>query len=102
MSTSPNVNPEGPAPPPPGEARAEDSQQLSNWVNGWAPLLVVLLYPVSIMPAYVAMLVLRRRGIDLYAAYEVFYWPVLWVLENVPLFRYINDLVEPVLRGLVK
>jgi hypothetical protein len=97
-----NVNPEGSVPPPPGEAKAEDSQRWSNWGSGSILLLVVILYPLSIMPAYVTMLVLRRRGIDLSVAYDVFYWPVLWVLENVPLFRHINDLIEPVLRGFVK
>jgi hypothetical protein len=106
MSAGPSLNPDASALPPPDETAPEGSQRLSNaarWSSGGWPLLVlVILYPVSIVPAYVALLVLRRRGIDLSPAYDVFYWPVLWVLQNVPLFRQINDVIEPALRGLVK
>jgi len=63
-------------------------------------LAIALIYPLSIIPAYVALLLLRSRGIDLIAPYESFYWPVLWVLRNVEWARRLSDLIEPGLRRL--
>jgi hypothetical protein len=105
MSADPSINPKAPEIPPPEGTGAEGSQRSSSpasWFSGWTLLVLVLLYPLSIMPAYVVLLMLRRGGIDLYAGYETFYWPVIWVLQNVPVFRRLNDLIEPVLRGLVR
>ena len=67
-------------------------------VRWW--IVIALAYPLSIMPAYVALLLLRSRGIDLYEAFEIFYWPVLWLLRNVGWARRLNDLIEPALRAL--
>jgi hypothetical protein len=63
---------------------------------------LLVIYPLSMIPAYVVLLVLRRHGIDLYPAYEVFYWPIMWLLRNVDLMRRLNDVIEPLLRGLVR
>jgi hypothetical protein len=105
MSAGPPINSEAPAIPPPEGTRAEGSQRSSSpagWFSGWTLFVLFLLYPLSIMPAYVVLLVLRSHGIDVYATYETFYWPVIWVLRNVQVFRYLNDLIEPALRGLVR
>jgi len=105
MSAGPFVNPETSALPPPEESRREGSQRPSNWTSGsigWGLMGLFVIYPLSIMPAYVTMLMLMRRGIDLYAPYRIFYWPIIWLLDNVALLRRLNDLIEPVLRGLVK
>ena len=67
-------------------------------VRWW--IVIALAYPISIMPAYVALLLLQSRGIDLYGLYEIFYWPVIWVLKNVEWARRLDDLIEPVLRRL--
>jgi hypothetical protein len=63
-------------------------------------LAIALIYPLSIIPAYVALLLLNSRGVDLIAPYESFYRPVLWVLRNVEWARRLNDLIEPALRRL--
>ena len=63
-------------------------------------LAIAIIYPLSIIPAYVALLLLSSRGVDLIAPYESFYWPVLWVLRNVEWARRLNDLIEPALRRL--
>jgi|HubBroStandDraft_4_1064222.scaffolds.fasta_scaffold1816016_1 hypothetical protein len=63
-------------------------------------LAIALIYPLSIIPAYVALLLLSSRGVDLTAPYEFFYWPVLWILRNVEWARRLNDLIEPALRHL--
>jgi hypothetical protein len=63
-------------------------------------LAIALIFALSIIPAYVALLLLSSRGVDLIAPYESFYWPVLWVLRNVEWARRLNDLIEPALRHL--
>ncbi len=80
------------------DSAGEDSQPMLSMFSyfRWLPV-VALAYPLSIMPAYVVLLLLRNRGIDLYAPYEVFYWPVIWVLRNVEWARRLNDLIEPML-----
>jgi hypothetical protein len=88
-----NATPEGPQHP-------KDSQ--GRGLLGWFLFAVFIVYPLSIMPAYVALLLLRSRGIDLYAPYESFYWPIIWVLENVEWARRLNNTIEPLLRGLVR
>jgi hypothetical protein len=65
----------------------------------WAPA-IFLVYVLSIMPAYVVVLWLRSRGIDLYAPFEVFYWPVIWLIRNVDWARRLDSWIEPVLRRL--
>jgi hypothetical protein len=106
MSAGADVNPETSAPrqseatrPPEGSER---SSTWTSWAIGWALVSLFVIYPLSIIPAYVALLVLRRHGIDFYAPYEVFYWPIIWLLRNVALLRRLNDLIEPLLRGLVR
>jgi hypothetical protein len=105
MSAGADVNPETSATRPSDAARHEGSERSSTWASwaiGWTLMSLVVIYPLSIIPAYVVLLVLRRHGIDLYPAYEVFYWPVIWLLRNVALLRSLNDLIEPLLRGLVR
>jgi hypothetical protein len=63
-------------------------------------LFIVVTYALSIMPAYVIMLLLRSHGIDLFAFFQVFYWPVIWLIDNVSWARRLNGWIEPVLRGL--
>jgi hypothetical protein len=63
-------------------------------------LAIALVYPLSIIPPYVVLLLLSSRGVDLTAPYQSFYWPVLWVLRNVEWARRLNDLIEPALRHL--
>jgi hypothetical protein len=84
--------------PPPVNAFNEVKQPHFALVHyvAWLPLI----YLLSMIPAYVGMLLLRSRGIDLFAPYEFFYWPVLWVLRNVGWARRLDDLIEPVLRRL--
>jgi hypothetical protein len=67
-------------------------------VRWW--IILALAYPISIMPAYVALLLLQSGGIDLYGAYEIFYWPVIWVLTHVGWARRLDALIEPLLRHL--
>ena len=84
------------------DGAAEDSRPSVLWslLNARWLMVIALIYPLSIMPAYVVLLLLRSRGIDLYDAYESFYRPVLWVLRNVEWARRLNDLIEPALRHL--
>jgi hypothetical protein len=98
-----------PSPPepesnPPKNATPEDPQRSKDsagWgLMSWFLFAVFIIYPLSIMPAYVALLLLRSRGIDLYTAFESFYWPVLWVLRNVEWARRLNNQIEPLLRRL--
>jgi hypothetical protein len=81
-----------------GEDDRESGFSLLQYVRWWP--VIALLYPLSIMPAYVALLVLRSQGIDLYVSFEVAYWPVLWVLRNFEWARNLNNLIEPLLRRL--
>ena len=85
--------------PPEGAPR---SSIWGSWAIGWMLVTLLVIYPLSMIPAYVVLLVLRRHGIDLYPAYEVFYWPIMWLLRNVDLMRRLNDVIEPLLRGLVR
>jgi hypothetical protein len=58
MSASPPINPEAPATPPPEGTGAEGSQRSSSpagWFSGWTLFVLFLLYPLSIMPAYVVL-----------------------------------------------
>jgi hypothetical protein len=79
---------------------AEDSRPSVLWallnVRWW--IVIAIIYPLSIMPAYVVLLLLRSRGIDLYDSFEMIYRPILWVLRNVTWARRLNDLIEPALR----
>jgi hypothetical protein len=105
MSDVPSGNAEALETPSPEEPRPEGSPRSSSRASGaigWTVASLLVIYPLSIMPAYVALLVLRRRGIDLYPAYEVLYWPILWLLQNVSFLRSLSDLIEPMLRGLVR
>jgi hypothetical protein len=105
MSAGAGANAEASEPQPPEEARPKGSPRSSTWASwaiGWTLVSLLVIYPLSIIPAYVAVLVLRRHGIDLYAPYEVFYWPIIWLLRNVALLRHLNDLIEPLLRELVR
>ncbi len=103
MSEGPGANAETSAPTQPETANS-DAPPSSNWVSsaaGWTAVGLVVLYPLSMMPAYMAMLVLRRHGIDLWEPYRVFYSPILWCVDNVPLGQYLNHSIAPVLRKLV-
>jgi hypothetical protein len=84
------------------ESDAEHSRPSILWellhVKWW--IVVALIYPLSIMPAYIILLVLRSRGIDLWEPYETFYWPVIWVLRNVGWASRLNEVIEPMLRRL--
>jgi hypothetical protein len=94
------ASPRDPAASPPQNARSDAPQRPGHSAGWWFFVAVFLIYPLSIMPAYVALLVLRSRGIDLYPAYEAFYRPVIWILTNVEWARRLNDLIEPMLRRL--
>ncbi len=63
-------------------------------------LFIVLTYVLSIMPDYVVVLLLRAHGIDLLAFFQVFYWPVIWLIDNVSWARRLDSWIEPMLRGL--
>jgi hypothetical protein len=89
-----------PAASPPQNARSDALQRPGHSAGWWFFVAVFLIYPLSIMPAYVALLVLRSRGIDLYPAYESFYRPVIWILTNVGWARRLSNLIEPMLRRL--
>jgi len=84
------------------DSAAEESRPSFLWalLNVRSLLVIVFVYLLSIMPAYVALLLLRAAGIDLYDSFEAFYRPVLWVLRNVEWARRLNDLIEPMLRRL--
>jgi hypothetical protein len=100
------ASPREPETDPPQNATAEGSERSQHgWgggLVGWFLLAVFVIYPLSIMPAYVMLLLLRSRGIDLHVAFETFYWPVIWVLENVEWAGRLNNTIEPLLRGLVR
>jgi hypothetical protein len=85
------------------DSAGEESQASRLWALPsyikWLPV-IALLYPLSIIPAYVAMLLLSSHGIDLSPSFDAFYRPVLWVLRNVEWARRLNDQIEPVLRHL--
>jgi hypothetical protein len=57
-----------PAASPPQSARSDALQRPGHAAGWWFFVAVFLIYPLSIMPAYVALLVLRSREIDLYPA----------------------------------
>jgi hypothetical protein len=85
------------------DSAAEDSRPSGLFsallnVRWW--IVIALAYPLSIIPAYVAVLLLSSRGINLNVAFQTFYAPVIWVLDNVAWARRLSDLIEPVLRGL--
>jgi hypothetical protein len=63
-------------------------------------IVIAIVYVLSIMPAYVAVLLLQSRGIDPYLAFEIFYGPILWIIDNVGWARRLDSLIEPVLRQL--
>jgi hypothetical protein len=99
------ANPREPANPPQNATAEgpERSKDAAGWgLASWFLFAAFVVYPLSIMPAYVMLLLLRSRGVDLYAPFETFYWPVIWVLENVEWARRLNNTIEPVLRGLVR
>src|SRR5580693_1897965 len=58
-----------------GTAKDERPSALLALLNIRGLLAIALIYLLSIIPAYVALLLLRSRGIDLFAPYESFYWP---------------------------
>jgi hypothetical protein len=84
------------------KSAADDSRPSILWaiLNVRSLLLIVVVYFLSIMPAYVALLLLRSCGIELYDSFEYFYRPVLWVTRNVEWARRLTDLIEPLLRRL--
>jgi hypothetical protein len=100
------ASPREPETDPPQKATAERSERSQHGrgggLVGWFLFAVFVVYPLSIMPAYVVMLLLRSRGIDLYEPYASFYWPIIWVLRNVEWARRLDDTIEPLLRGLVR
>ena|ERR1700728_2127760 len=106
MSAGASANSEASGPRPPEAATPPEgsphSPTWASWAIGWSLVSLLVIYPLSIIPAYVALLVLRRHGVDLYPAYEVIYWPIIWLLQNVALLRRLNDLIEPLLRALAR
>jgi hypothetical protein len=100
------ASPREPETDPPQKVTAERSERpkesAGRGIMGWSLFAVIVVYPLSIMPAYVALLLLRSHGIDLYAPFATFYWPVIWVLENVEWAGRLNNTIEPLLRGLVR
>jgi hypothetical protein len=88
---------------PATDAASEDSRPSGLFsvllnVRWW--IVIALAYPLSIIPAYVALLLLRSHGIDLSVAFDTFYSPVIWILDNVGWARRLNALIEPMLRSL--
>ncbi len=104
MDAAANATPQAAEPQPPDGTAANVARRAStwSWACGWTLIGIFVIYPLSMMPAYVAVLILRRHGIEVFAAYRFAYWPILWLLDNVELFHRLDRLIEPMLRGLVR
>ena len=69
--------------------------------SGWGMFAVFVIYPLSIIPAAIALAWLLHWGIDLRKPFELFYAPVIWAQDNVDWVRRIGDVIGPQIDRLV-